>query len=91
MRVGRAGENIVVQAIDEFVGGVGEVAGDFLLDSAAFVGPLVLGIVDAAQAGGLGLEGDVKVGGGDGGKVLRDVLLGVGIVAPPSSAKMAAV
>ena len=69
-----------VQAIDELVGGIGEVAGYFLFDGASFVGPLFFGVIDAAQAGGLRLQGHVQVGGGNGGEVLGDILLGVGIV-----------
>ncbi len=81
VRVGRARKHIGIQAIDEFVSGIGEVAGHLLFDRASFVGPLCFGIVDAAQAGGLGVEGNVQVGGGNGGVELGDVLLGIGIVA----------
>ncbi len=63
-----------------FVSGIGEVAGYFLFDGASFVGPLCFGVIDAAQAGGLRLQGHIQVGGGNGGEVLGDILLGVGIV-----------
>ncbi len=80
VRVGRAGEQIDVEPIDKFIGGIGQVARDFLLDGAALLIPLRLGIINAAHAGGLGLEGDVEIGGGQRGVVLGDVLLGIRIV-----------
>jgi hypothetical protein len=81
VRVGCSGEHIAVQTVNELVGGIGEVAGYFLLDGAPFVGPLFFGVIDATQAGCLGLQCYVEVGGGHGGEVLGDILLGVGIVA----------
>jgi hypothetical protein len=80
MRIRGAGKHVCVQAIDKFVGGIGEVAGYLLFDRASFVRPLLFGVVYAAQAGGLGLESHVKIGGGNGGEILGDILLRIGIV-----------
>ena len=80
VRIRRAGEHGLVEPVDELVGGVGEIAGDFLLDRAFLVVPLGLRIVHAGKAVSLGLQSDVEVGRRDRGEVLRDDLLGVGIV-----------
>ena len=55
--VGRAGEQILVQARDEFVGRVREIARDFLLDRAALLGPLLLRVLDILHAGGIHAQG----------------------------------
>ena len=78
--VGSTHEHILIQAIHEFVGGVGEVARHLLLDGAALRQPLLLGVVDAVQAGRLRFERHVQVGRWHGGKVLGNVLLRVGVV-----------
>ena len=78
--VGGAGEHVFVEPAHEFIGRVGEIARDFLLDCAAFLVPFGVGIVDSAQAGGLRLERHVEVGCGNRGEVLGDVLLGVRVV-----------
>ena len=80
VRVRSAGEQVLVEPVDELVGWVGEIARHLLLDRPALLRPLLVRVVDAVHAGGLRLQGDVEVGGGHGGKVLRDVLLRIGVV-----------
>ena len=68
MRIRGTGKHVAIQAIDEFVGGVGEVAGYLLFDGAALMGPLCFGIIHTAQAGGLRLQRHIQIGGGHGGE-----------------------
>ena len=80
MRIRGAGKHVFVQAIDKLVGRIGKVARHLLFDRAPFVRPLLFRVVYAAQAGGLGLQSHIQVGGGNGSEVLRDILLRIGIV-----------
>jgi len=66
--------------MDELVGRVGEVARYFLFNCTFFLGPFLIGVVDAAKARGLRLQRNIKVRCWDGRIVLGDVLLGVRIV-----------
>ena len=79
VRVRRAGEQVFVEARQEFVGRLGEIARDLLLDRALLVRPLRLRVVDVLHARGIEPQRDVEVGGGHGREVLRDVLLRVGV------------
>ncbi len=55
VRVGRAREHIFIETADKFVRGIGKIARDFLLDCASFLVPLLIRVIDAAQAGSLRL------------------------------------
>ena len=78
--VRRAGEHVRVEPRDEFIGGVGQIARDFLLDRAAFLRPFGLRILRARQAGGVHVEYDIQILGRQRGEILGDRLLGVGVV-----------
>ncbi len=79
MAIDGAGEHVFVQTGDEFVGGIGEIACYFLLDRSFLIGPFRLRILDVLHAGGVDAQGDVEIGSWDGGIILGDVLLRIGV------------
>ncbi len=79
VRVRRAGKQVFVQARQELVGRLRQIARDFLLDRAFLLFPLGLRIVDILHARGVEAKRDVEVGGRHRREVLRDVLLRVGV------------
>ncbi len=80
MGVGSSREHVLVHSIDELVGRIGQVARHLLLDRSALLRPLALRILDVPQACRLGLERHLEIRRRNGGEILSDGLLRVGVV-----------
>ena len=83
MRIRSAREHVLVEAVDEFVRGIGQVARYFLFDGSPFLRPLLLRVVNPMHASGLDLESNVKIRCWNRGKILGNVLLRIGVVLAP--------
>jgi hypothetical protein len=68
--MGRARKHVLVEAANELIGWIGEIASDLLLDRAALLSPSLLRIVDTVQARRLGLKSHIEIGRRDSREVL---------------------
>ena len=83
MRIRSAREHILVEAVNESVRGIGQVARHFLFDCSPFLRPLLLAVVNSMQVSGLHLDSNVKIRCRNSNKILGDVLLRIGVVLAP--------
>ena len=77
--IGRAGEQLLAQASIGHIRRAGQIAGHFLLDGAAFLFPVTLGVGDRAHALGVQAQRHVEILGRHGEVVAGDLVLGIGI------------
>ena len=81
VRVRRAGEEILVEARNEFVGRIRQVARNLLLNRSALFRPLLLGVLDVLHAGRIQPQRDFQILRRHGDEILSDGLLRIRVLA----------